>query len=576
MRYLARVARRLAARLALLAALSPAHAGTPVAEPANGAEVLLRGGRIHTADPARPHATAIALAGGRILAVGDDAQLSRHVGSATRIVELDGRMVLPGLHDSHVHPMSAGVWLLRCRLDDAPTPAALGATLAACAKHPASGDWFVARGWDDAMFPRGRRAATFDRVEWRQPAVLSSARGDRHWLDRRAIALLGLDAPDDAAVVAGIERDASGRPTGFVHGAASAQVRAKLPQPSQREYRAALRHVAAQLNARGITAVTDASVSAPMLEAYRAAERAGELTLRIRLAQRYESRTGTSQIAALVARRDSLGSPMLRADLVKLFADGDIPERGAALLEPYADDASRGKLSLEPAALDRAVAALDAAGFDLLVHAIGDRAVRATLDAIERASTANGARDRRHRIAHAFLVDRRDLPRFASLGVLADVQLAWARPDVANDTALQRLGPARARRTLAFADLASHGAMLVAGSDGPLGGADPFAALEIGATRRAPDGRGGAFHAAQALPVARLLEAMTRDGAYAARAETLSGALVPGHAADLVVVDRDLLGIDPSAIDPTRVLLTLLDGRAVYVAPGFDWPLRRD
>lgn len=576
MRYLARVARRLAARLALLAALSPAHAGAPVADPARGAEVLLRGGTVYTADPARPTATAVALAGGRILAVGDDAQLARHVGAATRIVELDGRMVLPGLHDSHVHPMSGGVWFLRCRLDDAATPAALGATLAACSKRPASGDWFIARGWDDAMFRRGDRAEWFDRVEWRQPAVLSSARGDRHWLDPRAIALLGLDAPDDAAVAAGIERDENGRPTGFVHGAASAQVRAKLPRPSEREYRAALRHVAARLNARGITAVTDASVSAPMLEAYRAADRAGELTLRIHLAQRYDPRIGTSQIAEFVARRDSLGGPMLRADLVKIFVDGDIPERGAALLEPYADHASRGELSLGPAALDSAVAALDAAGFELIFHAMGDRAVRAALDAVERAISANGARDRRHRIAHAFLVDRRDLPRFASLGVVADLQLAWAKPDADNDTALQRLGPARARRSLAFADLASHGARLVAGSDGPLGGADPFAALEIGATRRAPDGRGGAFHATQALSVARLLEAMTRDGAYAARAETFSGALLPGHAADLVVVDRDLLGIDPSAVDQARVLLTLLDGRAVYVAPGFDWPLRRE
>ncbi|HVF35430.1 MAG TPA: amidohydrolase [Candidatus Saccharimonadia bacterium] len=558
-----------------LSAVSARRSGAetaPVGDAVPGADVILRGGTIYTGTTTHPVADAVALAGGRILAVGDDATLARYVDSATRIVELDGRMVLPGLHDSHVHPMSAGVWFVRCRLDDAKTPAALGSAVEACAKRPASGDWFVARGLDDAMFPRGERAAIFDRIEWPQPAALSSARGDRHWLDPRATALLGLAAPDDAAVAAGIERDANGRPTGFVHGAASAQARAKLPQPSEREYRAALRHVTARLNARGITAVTDASVSAPMLGAYRSAERAGELTVRVRLAQRYDLSVGTSQIAALVARRDSLGSPMLRADAVKLFVDGDLPERGAALLEPYADGATRGELYFPPAALDDTVAALDAAGFDLHVHAMGDRAVRGTLDAIERAIAANAPRERRHQLAHVFLVDRAELPRFGALGVIANVQLAWAKPDGDNDTALQRLGPARARRTLAFADLVSHGAMLVAGSDGPLGGADPFASMEIGATRRAPDGRGDALQPAQVLAVSRLLEAMTRNGAYAARAERFSGSLTPGHAADLVVVDRNLLAIDPATIGETRVLLTLLEGRAVHVEPGFDWP----
>lgn len=541
---------------------------------ANAADVMLRGGKIYTADPARPQAEAVALAHGRILAVGSNDEIARHAGPATRIVELDGRMVLPGLHDSHMHPMSAGLWFLRCRLYDAADIDALRKLVRACDAKLAGGEWLIGRGWREEAFGDIEPARVFDRIVLQRPAVLMSAQGDRMWLNARAFEALGFSEAKGATADEGVEQDRFGKRSGFVHGSAASKVRRSLPQPTQQEHRRSLLLVSALLNARGVTAATDASVSAPMLEAYRAAERAGELTVRMTLAQRFDPVSGVGALAHTFAAPGVAAPAMLRDNVVKIFVDGDFPERTAAILEPYADaPASRGELFVPAKELDRAVVALDAAGFDLHFHAMGDRAVRSTLDAIERAHRANGVRDRRHQIAHLALVDRADMPRFRELGVIANLQLAWATPDgFAEVEALQRLGPLRSGRLLAFAELAAQGAMLVAGSDGPAPSLDPFESIEIGATRRAADGSGAVLHPSQVLRVPELLQALTRNGAYAARADRSSGKIAPGFAADLVVIDRDLLQVDPEKISETRVLLTLLGGRAVYIAPEFPWP----
>ncbi len=544
---------------------------SPDVPSARDADVILRGGAVYTADPVMPRARAVALAEGRILAVGSVAEVQLRAGPATRIVELGGRMVLPGLHDSHAHPMSAGIWFLRCRLQAAANPDDLRRAVRACDAAQQGGEWLIARGWTDAMLGDTHPGRGFDGLETTRPTVLISAAGDRLWLGPRAFSKLGLASVASAQEGDGIERDRAGKPTGFVHGQAAATARRGIPQPTTGEYRRALQLVAAKLNARGITAVTDASVSAPMYEAYRAAEGAGELTIKVKLAHRFDNKAGTD--GALRATADRGRGPMLRNDAVKIFVDGDLPGRGAALLRPYADAAAtRGEPFLAPSALDRVVAALDAAHLDLHFHAMGDRAARLVLDAIERSIKSTGPRDRRHQISHLALVDRNDLPRLGQLGVIANLQLAWAAPlAYAEFEATPRLGPRRAARLLPFADLAKHGAMIVAGSDGPAPDFDPFEAIAIGATRQSVDPGIGSI-GSRVLAVDKLLQAYTRNGAYSARADCSSGTLAPGFAADLVVIDRNLLEISPARIRDTQVLLTLLDGRAVYVAPGFAWP----
>lgn len=538
------------------------------------AEVILRGGAIYTADPTRALAQAIALSDGKVLAVGTPAEVARTAGPNTRIVELAGRMVLPGLHDAHVHPMSAGLWFLRCRLNDALTLDELTRTIRACDAQRTQSEWFIARGWADASFDDVALARTFESAALKRPAALISARGERIWLNAAGLKRVGIDSSQAPAVDDGIGRDRSGRPNGFVSGAAAAQVRSQLPKDSERDYRNALRHVSALLNAHGVTSLTDASVSPPMLEAYRAAERAGELTVRVALAQNLPQGPAATAVAELRARRQDGHSHMLNDGLVKLFLDGDFAERGAALLEPYADAPNNlGELNRTPAELKQVVIALDAAGFDLHLHAIGDRAVRGGLDAIQAAIRANGARDRRHQIAHVALVNPADLPRFKALAVIANLQLAWAKPDEDSSvTAPKRLGPQRAARQLAFADLLKHRAMLVAGSDGPLPTMNPFEAIQIAATRRAADGTGAALEPAQALRVRDLLQMLTRNGAFAVRAERFSGQLLPGYAADLIVIDQNLLEIPVEKIAETQVLLTLLAGRPVHTSTTFPWP----
>lgn len=562
-----------ASRLMLLLAATAGVAFAAGAEQARPvkAEVILRGGAIYTADPSRPRAETVALAGGRILAVGDDAEVAKFQDADTRIVELHGRMVLPGLHDSHVHPMSAGLWLQRCRLGDASNLRELRRAVGACHTKLPRDEWLIGRGWTEAMFGDVEPARVFDGLVAERPAVLLSAQGGRMWLNGVAFERLGFayeDASDE-----GIERDAHGKYTGFVHGAAAAKVRQRLPQPGEQEYRRALRHMSALLNARGITSVTDASVSAPLLAAYRGAADAGELSLRVRAAVRFDAASGVAPLLRGYRRPRGGEAAMFREDMVKIFVDGDFPERNGALLEAYADaPGSRGETSVAPADLDRVVAALDAAGFDIHFHAMGDRAVRIALDAVEHAIAANGARDRRHQVAHLGLVDPLDLPRFRALGVIANLQLAWTSPrELAEFQGPERLGPERAARLLPFAALAAHGARLVAGSDGPAPAFDPFDAMEIAAARTVAQGQGASAAASRALPIATLLQAFTRNGAFAARAESFSGAIIRGHAADLIVLDRNLLATAPGQIGETRVLLTLIGGRAVHVAPGFSW-----
>ncbi len=554
--------------LACLCARAEAAESTALVQ----ADVILRGGVIYTADPARPNAEAVALAHGRIIAVGSDDVIARHAGDATRIVDLHGRMVLPGLHDAHVHPMSAGIWFLRCQLGNAKDARQLRSSAAACDANLTDDQWLIARGWREDMFDGTGPSGGFDGLVLQHPTVLLSAQGDRMWLNSRALEQLGL--VDEEAVGDGIERDGLGKPNGFVHGAAAAKVRQELPAPSPQEYRRALAHVSALLNARGITAVTDASVSEPMLDAYRAAARAGELTVRVRAARRFQASKGVERLLRTLVRPEAGDAGMFREDMVKIFVDGDFPERNGALLQPYSDmPATSGEPTIAPAELTRVVATLAAAGYDLHFHAMGDRAVRIALDAVERARDVDRARDRRHQIAHLALVDATDLPRFRALGVIANLQLAWASPsELAEFKGLERLGKQRAAHLLPFAALAAHGATLVAGSDGPAPSFDPFEAMEIAARRPTTPGDGILPGSAQSLPITLLLQALTRNGAYAARAERLSGAIIPGHAADLVVLDRNLFDTAPERIGETRVLLTLLGGRAVHVDPGFAWP----
>jgi len=531
------------------------------------ADLVFRGSSILTLEPATPAARAVAVRDGRIVYVGDDPE--SYIGARTRVIELGARMLMPAFHDAHMHPMSGGMRLLRCALDDRATTAAVLDALAACARQHRSDPWLIANGLPDALArdPRLDRRA-LDRVVPRQPLAISIGPGFTLRVNTAALQRAGLE-PAAGAGDDGVERSASGEATGFVSGKAMEAVRRAWPRPAAADYRRALRAASAMANRFGIVSILDASVDPAMLAAYRAADTAGELSVRVVAAQRVVPEAGLVQVDAMRAARDAIHSRRLRAGVAKIFLDGELDLYTAALLAPYEDAPDTRGSPIDSNALAVLVTRLDAAGFDLHMHAIGDRAVRAGLDALASAIAANGARDRRDQIAHDQLVDPSDLPRFAALGVAANVQPEWALYDEEARTAEQRLGAARARRLMPLRSLADAGARLVAGSDWPSTTMNPLDAAQIALTRRPLDGSAGTWLPAQRLGLMQMLRAYGPDAAWALRLEHESGAIAVGRAADLIVLDRDLRTVDPMALHTARVLLTLLEGTEVWRDPAW-------
>jgi predicted amidohydrolase YtcJ len=541
-----------------------------------GPDLILRGAAIYTLDRARPWASALVIRNGRIAYVGDDAGAVTSAGPGTRTLALDGRMILPGFHDSHVHPMTGGMRLLRCRLNEGKTAEQVYAAVRACAAARPKDAWLLGGGWSPKAFARGgptRRK--LDELLPDRPALLSTEDGFTAWANTRALTAAGIRMNGSDAQVEGVEREpTTHKPTGILKDEAVALVRRHAPQPSEADYREALRRSTAMANRFGITSLVDASATEAVLDAYRSADAAGELTVRVVAAQRIDPRRGEEQVADLLARRDRARGRRLRSDAAKLLLDVEIDRHTAALLEDYAGAAGvRGDLLIEPAALDALVRRLDVDGFLIHMHAMGDRAVRSGLDAIEHAIRANGPRDRRHQLAHLGVVSPEDIPRFGLLGVTANLQPLWAQADDDASAPTQAaLGPARSRWMYPMASIAAGGGRIVASSDWPAPSMNPLEAMQVAVTRQPLNGRKPAQQPQERIGLAAILAAYTIDAAWAARGEEIDGSIEVGKAADLVVLDRNLFGIEVLQLHQARVLLTLLDGEPVYRDPGFAWP----
>jgi predicted amidohydrolase YtcJ len=517
--------------------------------------LVLRGGAVYTLDPARPWARAVVVRDGRIVFVGDDAGALALAGPDARVIALNGRMVMPGLHDSHIHPMSGGMRLVRCRLGGFKTAEAVYAAVRACAAAHPERPWLLGAGWSPAMFGReGPSLAKLDELVPDRPAFLTTEDGYTGWVNSPALASADLAAT-----------------SGVVDGEAADRVRAQIPRPSGAEYREALKLSTAMANRFGITSMVDASAAPALVEAYYAADQAGELTVRVVAAQRIDPALGTGQVDDMVARRDATRGRRFRADGAKIFLDGEVDRRTAAMIEPYAGKAGgRGDLFLQPAALNAIVRRLDAEGFLVHMHAMGDRAVRVGLDAIELAGQTNGARDRRHQLTHICIADRQDIRRFGTLGVAANFQPLFLDPsDPAAKGTTDAVGRRRARSLYPIASIAAGGALLLASSDWPAPSMNPFDAIQVAMTRQTVDGSKPAQQPSERVDLATMLAAYTVNGAWAAREEAINGAIVVGKAADLIVLDRNLFETRVGDIHKTRVLLTLLDGESVYSDPQF-------
>jgi predicted amidohydrolase YtcJ len=603
--------------LIALLAIASAIAALPVATLAAGAaapaDVVLRGGAVHTMDASRTRAQAIAVDDGRIAAVGSDAEIAAWIGPATEVVELGGRMVLPGFHDSHIHPIEGGLQALSCALDQARSVDAILARVRECAAaRPAdtsasdtaaasergtaastTSDWLIGGGWDLSLFPAANpNRSLLDGVVSDRPVFLTGADGHSAWVNSKALAIAGIDRSTTDPPRGVIERDAGGEPSGTLRESAMALVSSRLPPPSEASRRAALRHALAVAASFGITAMIDPVADAEDLATYRAAEAAGELNVHVLAcaqplgrgvaeiggqAQRDSADLAPrgleaiEQLRAGVSTTTSHGDSRISTGCLKIFVDGVLEGETAALLEPYLDSGQTGMLKVEPKALAEAVTRWDAAGLQVHFHSIGDRAVRTALDAIEAARRANGPLDHRHHIAHLQLVDPSDVPRFATLDATANFQALWAFPDsYIRDVNLGQVGPQRVSRMYPIGSIHRAGGRIAAGSDWPVSSMNPLLAIEVALTREDPERHDLAADAAATLNAGErvdldtMLAAFTIQGAWLMRQEAADGSIEVGKRADLVVLARDLAAIPPSEIGEVRVERTLVEGQTVF------------
>jgi predicted amidohydrolase YtcJ len=539
----------------------------------DGADLVFLGATVETMLDGTAPADAVAVRGGRIVLVGSSSDAGRLIGPRTTVMELDGETLLPGFQDAHVHPIDGGMLATQCDLHGL-TDA--GAYLAAVAAHAGANPdhpWITGGGWLLTAFPRGEpHRVSLDAIVSDRPVFLYSHDGHVAWANSRALAMAGIDhdTPDPAG--GRIVRDTDGHPTGTLVDGAVDLVAPHLPQPTHQDRLDGLRIGQAHLHALGITAWQDAHVEPDELAAYREAADAGWLTARVVAALWWHREQGLAQIEAFEAQRAASAIGRLRADSAKLMLDGILESRTAFMTSPYLGaDGLAGSPFIDPDLLRAAVIELDRRGFQAHFHAIGDGAVRLALDAVEAARSANGMTDHRHHIAHLEVVNPSDVPRFAPLGVAANIQPLWASDDDQMRTLrVPLLGPDRAEWQYPFASLLRAGATLAGGSDWTVTSANPLLEIEVAVNRVDPDTRDRApFTPDERLTLDAGLRAFTTGSAFVNHLDAETGSIEVGKLADLVLLDRDLRDRDAGPIGDATVRSTFVEGELVFGVPGW-------
>jgi predicted amidohydrolase YtcJ len=540
------------------------------------ADLILRGATVHTVDAARRTAQAVAIEAGRIAAVGDADQLDGLRGPATRVVDLDGGMVLPGFVDAHCHLGSSGHASTLCSLEGSSGADEHLRRIADYREANPDREWVVGSGWSMSDFPGGTpSAAVLDTVVPDRPAVLTNRDYHGVWVNSRALELAGITASTPDPAGGRIERDEHGAPMGTLQEQAMHLALDLAPAPTHADRVAGIRAGAAYYHRLGITACQDALVDPEWQAAYEELARAGELGLRVRGALQWDVGRGEEQVAELVERRRSGTVGRLACGNAKFFHDGVVENRTAAMLDPYLDAEGRptdeyGIDMYDRADLERFVRLCDAEGFGVHIHTIGDRAVRESLDALEAAMRANGRRDARHQLAHVQFAHADDLPRLRALGVIANVTPLWARLEeyVAKLT-LPFVSERAGSGMYPFGSIVRAGGALAFGSDWSVSTPDPRQQLATAVARRDPLGSAEEpLLPEERLDLGTAIAAHTIGAAHACSLDDVTGSIEPGKLADLVVLDRDLFTLAPAEYLDVRVLATLLEGEVVHAEPG--------
>jgi predicted amidohydrolase YtcJ len=540
---------------------------------ANRDRLLITGGHVFT--PAGIVEQPVLIEDGIITALGADALTA----SDAVAIDAAGGLVSPGFQDSHIHPYHAGLDMLACDLTPYDTAdgylTRIGEYAAANPELP----WISGGGWSMDSFPGGLpTAAALDAVVADRPAFFPNRDGHGAWVNTKALEIGGIDDATPDPFDGRIERDADGHAIGTLQEGAMGLVAQHMPQPTQDDLDEALKIAQAQLFAWGVTGWQDAIVGATNdtpdpLDSYLRGTASGVLKAHVVGALWWDRNRGLEQIPELVAKRERALAAGFAATTVKIMQDGVAENFTAGMLEPYLDSCgcpgeNMGKSFVDPTTLKEIAVQLDALGFQLHFHALGDRAVRESLDAVEAARTANGDNDLRHTLAHIQVVHPDDVPRFAELKVVANMQPLWARHEDQMDVlTIPFLGTRRAAWQYPFGSLQRAGAPLASGSDWPVSTANPLEIIHTTVNRAHVGASGLAaapFLGEQALSLADALIAHSLGTAYLNHDEQRSGSIEVGKAADIVILDRDIFAAPVAEIGSATVAYTIIGGEIVY------------
>ena len=527
---------------------------------------------------------AVAVKDGRILRVGDDTEVAEVVDSSTEVHQLGDRLLTPGFVDAHVHPIYAGHAMLMCELHGVVEADECIEVVATYARENPDVEWITGGGWSMEGFAGGTPTRQLlDAVVPDRPVYLPNRDGHGGWVNTRALEIAGIDAHTPDPPDGRIEREPDGTPSGTLHEGAMALVGRHVPPPTQDDYDKALEVAQEYLFSLGITGWQDAilgemSGRIDPINAYLRAGADGRLKARVVGALWWDRQKGAEQVDDLVALRDRGRAGRFAATSVKIMQDGVAENFTAAMLTPYLDacgdhTANSGLSFVDPGALNQTLVALDALGFQVHFHAIGDRAVREALDAIEGARRANGDSDRRHHIAHIQVIHPDDVPRFAALGVTANMQPLWAchEPQM-DELTIPFLGEPRWRTQYPFGGLVRSGARLAGGSDWSVSSPDVLWGAHVAVNRVAPfasedeqsAGADKPFLPEERLDLATALTAYTHGSTFVNHLDEVSGTIEEGKYADLALLDRDPFAHPDDEICQASVEGTWVEGERVF------------
>jgi predicted amidohydrolase YtcJ len=555
--------------LALSAAVLMA-AGCASERPAP-ADTVIVNARICTVNAAGPWAEAVAVKDGRILAVGSAKDVTRHRGPGTQVIDAGGRLVLPGIADSHVHFVSGSSNLANVDLAGAKTLEEIQRRIRAFLQAHPGGAWLQGRGWMYPAFPGGMPHKKFlDEIVADRPAYMRCADGHSGWANSRALALAGITRetadPEDGRIV----RDETGEPTGALLESAGHLVSKLIPEPTSEEKLAAVRQGLKEAARLGVVRVHGMGGEFEDLALFERLRDEGALTVRMTVAMWVDAPGPTDKDwKAYEEARTRCHDEWLAVDGIKLMLDGVIDSGTGAMLDPYeGQKENKGKLFWAPEDYRKSVADFNAGGLQVSTHAIGDAAIRLSLDAYEEGQRAAGSPDVRNKIEHAEDIAASDIARFGRLGVIASFQPLHANPDPAWIGGwIKNAGPEREQRAFAWKAVLDGGGRLAFGSDWPVVTLSPWPGIQVAVTRQDLDGQPeGGWLPQYRVSLAEAIYAYTMGGAYAMHREKDEGSIEAGKLADLIMVSPNIFDIDPHGIAETKVLLTMVGGRIVHDA----------